>query len=140
MNEPPEEQPIVRAIDRLSDLIGEDIEMRRREAVERSRSEQQTAVERYARRHADDRPHQFSFLTFARAVPGLLAQFTATVPGEFWTVDSETAVVACPCGETPNVPFNSIRDCGCERIFAFTGREVRVANSPKGSSEPVRVD
>lgn len=135
-----EPEPLVEAVNRLGDLVAEDIDMRKREALSRQARESQTAVETFWKHRQDDRPHQFSYLTMARAVPGLLAEFSGTVPGEFWNEDSGEALVACPCGETPAVPFNAIRGCGCERIFAFTGRDVRVANSPKGQPEAVRVD
>lgn len=139
-DEPAQEASLTRALDRLGDLIDEDIEMRRREARRRAAEESQTAVDGYVRRRLDDRPHQYSYLTFARAVPGLLEQFTTTVPGDFWNEDSGEAIIACPCGGTPAVPFNSVRGCDCERVFAYTGREVRVANSPKETTEPARVD
>jgi hypothetical protein len=133
-------EPLVAAVSRLGDLMSEDIEMRKREALSGRAREDQTAVERYARRHSDDRPHQFSFLSFARALPGFLDQFVTEIPGEFWNEDDGQAVVACPCGGTPIVPFNAIRACECERFFAFTGRTVRVANSPKGREETAVVD
>lgn len=125
-----EAEPLAQAVNRLGDLISEDIDIRRREALSREARESQTAVETFWKHRTDDRPHQFSFLTFARAVPGLLGEFSGTVPGEFWNEDSGEAVIACPCGETPSVPFNSIRACECERIFTYTGRNVRVANGP----------
>lgn len=131
-----ETEPLTQAVNRLGDLIAEDLDMRRRQAY----AENQTDVETFWKHRADDRPHRLSYLTFARAVPGLLGQFEDIVPGEYWQEDSGEALVACPCGETPAIPFNAICGCQCERIFAFTGRDVRVANSPKGQPEVARVD
>lgn len=140
-----EPEPLVEAVNRLGDLISEEIEIKRAEADARRREQSQTDVESYMRRRSDDRPHPFSFLTFARAVPGLIEQFGVMVPGEFWNEDeldgARVAVVACPCGgEPPVVPFNSVLGCACERIFAFTGRNVRVANGPTGTPEAAVVD
>lgn len=91
----------------------------------------------------------FGFLSFAKAIPGFFDQF-APIPDEFWNKDADEdlsiAVVACPCGEEPSVGLNAMTECECERVFAFTGKGVRVANSPKGQTvnagpaEPQEVD
>lgn len=97
-----------------------------------------------------------------RVVPGLLAQFAKRVPGEFFLLDGDAAVVACPCGvdPPPRVPFNRILPCDtralevpplsrdprvpepeapplrCYRWFFFDGRNVRVMTDPSAPPRP----
>jgi hypothetical protein len=58
----------------------------------------------------------------------LLKNGAKSIPGEFWLVDEEHAIVACPCGEEPRVGLGNVHFCageGCNRIFFFIGSEVR---------------
>lgn len=88
-------------------------------------------------------PHRLGFLSYIKAVPGLADQFIE-IPPQFWNDDVEDGVrvgiIACPCKETPVVPLNELRVCGCQRVYAFIGRSVRVANRPgQYSEQPVPV-
>lgn len=71
-----------------------------------------------------------------RAVPWLLHYFDKEVPGSFWMLDGDEAVISCPCGHTPYVPFNVLVECDgpdCGRCFFFDGNRVRVARNAEGS-------
>lgn len=60
--------------------------------------------------------------------PFLLRNGAKSIPGEFWQVDEEEAVIACPCGEEPHVALGNYHFCtgeDCNRIFFFMGRDVR---------------
>lgn len=84
--------------------------------------------------HSDLR--RLNVATFA-ALPGFWDQFTGPIPAEFWQQDvddeGDVAVIACPCKpeDDPVVHLGSLKECACERVYAFTGRNVYVANSPK---------
>jgi hypothetical protein len=70
---------------------------------------------------------------------GMHRIFEREVPGEFWALDDDNAMVSCPCGETPCVPFESVAMCECERGYLYDGQAVKVAFSPKDQpkEEPV---
>lgn len=72
------------------------------------------------------------------AIPMMLAQFAGEVPEEMWTAkdwDGELAnliaVVACPCGEEPEVAQLGSARCKCGRAFLLAGDRIRVAFSPE---------
>jgi hypothetical protein len=91
-----------------------------------------------------------TMFTCAFPGPAWLAQFGRKVPDEFFSLDRNDeddeepiAVVACPCGGTPQVPVDGVRGCdGCARIFVFTGRDVLVADGDgEGpSTDLIRLD
>jgi hypothetical protein len=64
-----------------------------------------------------------------------MAPFTKTVPDEMWSAkewegDAEhdlIAVIACPCGEEPEVAQLATTVCGCGRVFILAGERVLVA-------------
>lgn len=61
-----------------------------------------------------------------------------TIPGEYWTLDTNddgfsVADVACPCRHTPRVLVGSLDTCECDRAYAFTGTDVYVFNPAKVS-------
>jgi hypothetical protein len=79
-------------------------------------------------------PRKVSVFTLLRAIPGLHGRFS-DIPESFWALDVNDAgyseaVVACPCGRSPRVELGTVRQCPCERFFAFLGARVMVANSP----------
>ncbi len=70
-----------------------------------------------------------------RGMPWLMGAFDKEVPSEFFQVDGDSAVVACPCKteDPPVVPFNVATRCdgdGCGRWFFFDSNRVRVAREP----------
>lgn len=81
-------------------------------------------------------PTRFNAIWAIRAVPGLAQQFSRIVPGDFWSRDidedgNEVALIACPCGEQPELHPANMMVCECERCYLNLGDEIRVANSPK---------
>jgi hypothetical protein len=73
-------------------------------------------------------PHVLGFMQYARAIPGLAAQFQTRVPPEFTAqVDIDVLDIACPCGLTPRLARNEIGECACGRVFARCGGAVHVA-------------
>jgi hypothetical protein len=78
-------------------------------------------------------PRRFSALTWVRAVPAVFDRFqirngASVVPPDFWNLDDNAAVIACPCGEQPVVPFARFHICSgedCGRVFLFFGDEIR---------------
>lgn len=54
------------------------------------------------------------------------------VPGEFWAQsDSDTRVIACVCGLSPEVKgWLEVTKCECGRAFVFDGDDVRVDRPP----------
>jgi hypothetical protein len=59
------------------------------------------------------------------------------VPPDFWTLDGQNAIVACPCGETPApLALGPMIECGCGRFFFFEGSDVWSFGSP-GHAEKV---
>jgi hypothetical protein len=92
-------------------------------------------------------PKRLSFLTFAKVVPGLASVFSRKIPPEFWSLDGNAAVIACPCGEEPVAILGVATFCGgtdwidedrerdderdgCGRAYLYDGQVVRVAFSP----------
>lgn len=73
-------------------------------------------------------PRRLGFTIMARAVPGLARQFAEPpakrVPGEFWQLDGDEAVVACPCGVEPRIRIDGVLACTCGRLFVFDGDDV----------------
>jgi hypothetical protein len=71
-----------------------------------------------------------------------MSHFDKEVPPDFWNEDAEAeravAVIACPCGESPEVKLHSTEFCtGCERVFWFLGDKVLVAKDPsRAEDEP----
>lgn len=81
---------------------------------------------------------RFTTLSALEAFPMLLAQFTGEVPEEMWSAkdwDGELAnliaVVACPCGQEPEVGQLGSTICECGRAFFLAGDRIRVAFSPE---------
>ena len=81
-----------------------------------------------------------NWLKLIRAVPQLVAgperAFKRQVPDQFFSFDTDAdgypvAVVACPCGETPEVPISRCVECECGRFYFGVGARVLVANSPQ---------
>lgn len=112
------------------------------ERREREKLEHERRQADYRRIGHRNEPRVLNLLDYNHATQGmLLGVFDREVPAEFWSLDGVTAVVSCPCGETPLVPVAVPRSCegeDCGRAFLFTGRVVRVAFSPaKTSAGPV---
>lgn len=76
-------------------------------------------------------PYPFTWLTFFRAVPGLVDQFARRVPSSFYAQDKSGVIVSCPCGEEPLVALVHSTECACGRVYLNLGDSVRVANSPQ---------
>lgn len=83
---------------------------------------------------------RFSAFTWLGAVPSVFSRFSieggaSSVPDEFWSLDelddgNRVAVIACPCGQSPVVPFSNFHICkgdDCARVFFNMGQEIRVA-------------
>lgn len=80
-------------------------------------------------------PHRLNAVGLAHAVPGLLAQFELLDSGR-WRRYQGAARIKCPCkGEAqlppskrPSAEPGRLLACeDCDRVYLFTGREVRVA-------------
>lgn len=77
-------------------------------------------------------PRPFRWSTFFQAVPQMREEFDREVPGEFWNIDvaedglTSIAMIACPCGESPQVEILRMNECDCGRFYLNTGRTVRV--------------
>lgn len=68
-------------------------------------------------------------------MPWALRAFQAEVPGEWFALDGDVAVIACPCkvDPPPAARFNVVTRCageGCGRWFFFNGSRVLVAKEP----------
>lgn len=98
--------------------------------VERSPND---AIAQQAQRSQQKPLRKFTGSTWMKVIPPRINRFllkngAKSIPGEFWAVDDEHAVVACPCGEEPRVGLGSFHFCtgeDCHRVFFFMGREVR---------------
>jgi hypothetical protein len=106
----------------------------REEKTKRDREPLSAAIEllRRAPRHTN-----FSHVT---NLPALVAPFQIVVPGNFWAHTGPDEVeVSCPCGEIPRMSSGVPLVCGgpdCPRAYLYTGKDVLVAFSPRGT-EPV---
>lgn len=123
------------------------------EAHRPSRARTQPASE--ARLDADGRerdalgrvvPSRLNWLKLIRGLPSLVAgpnrAFARRVPDSFFTLDAEedgtqVAVVACPCGQAPRIPFARCVECTCERFYLALRDRVLVANSPESTTSVV---
>lgn len=81
-------------------------------------------------------PHRLNAVGFARAVPGLLEQFSEELPHDNWRRYQGSARIKCPCqgdealppSERPAVEPGRLLGCDdCDRVFLFTGSAVRFA-------------
>lgn len=82
---------------------------------------------------------RFSALTWLQtAWPGFAMNFTGEVPESMWSVKDwngedlaeMVAVVACPCGQEPEVRQNGTSICSgenCGRVFMLLGDRIKVA-------------
>lgn len=122
---------LAEAVDRLA-AATEDATRIRREAAARELAERRERRERQRVGHRGDLK-RLSFLTMARAVPELAAQFSRKIPPEFWTLDGTTAIVSCPCKSTPAAAEGIPTSCACERSYLYDGQAVRVAGGPKAA-------
>lgn len=121
------------AVDRLAAAAEDTNAMRRAAAAAAARE----AREEKERRRIGSRSglRKLDFLTMARAVPGLAEQFAKKIPSEFWTLDDQTAIVSCPCGETPESEVGVPSSCSCDRIYLYDGEAVRVTYAPLVDNE-----
>lgn len=91
------------------------------------------ALAQRAQRSQQKPLRKFTGSTWMKVIPPSVNRFllrngAKSIPGEFWQVDDEEAIVACPCGEEPHVALGGLRFCAgedCHRVFFFMGREVR---------------
>lgn len=67
-------------------------------------------------------------------MPGIIGLFSKTVPDEMWATKEfagesadRIAVIACPCGEEPEVAQLASTICNCGRAFILAGDRVLVA-------------
>lgn len=79
-------------------------------------------------------PVRMGFIQFARVVPGLAALMAKRVPGDFWTqIDDGVWQVSCPCGKSPQLEWNVLHTCECNRVYVYLGGDVRVGYvTPEG--------
>jgi hypothetical protein len=95
----------------------------------------------------EGQPRRLSALALLLSVPSVARAFKA-IPWAYWTREvgqtqehdgsfTEVAVarVRCPCGQEPLVELGQLTECGCERFFAFGGRQVLSANPPTEVSD-----
>lgn len=80
-------------------------------------------------------PTKLNSIWAIRAIPGLARQFERKVPSEFWSQDADDeglpiAIIACPCGEEPQLRPAGMHVCECDRMYLSLGPEIRVGNSP----------
>lgn len=75
-------------------------------------------------------PRRLDVAMMARAVPEVAGQFfqecAKQVPPEFWQLDGDEAIIACPCEHDPHVGLQQLATCECGRMFVFDGDQVRV--------------
>lgn len=115
------------AIDNLRDVAAAQLEEMRDSAAARRHARLHTP-EFAAELAARARPLRHVSFASALVTPSLAVPFERTIPGSFWSqVDDGTAEVACPCKATPNLPLAIPQPCECERVYLYTGTEVRVA-------------
>lgn len=135
MNQAQALEALAAAVERAAVLL-ERVDRREEEALQDMR------LERSLRGPFRDL-HKLTSERLLVAVPGVLAEFTQQVPGEYWALDGDTATVACPCGAEPGVVRGHALKCpagekepDCNRWFLHAGMEVRVAHQ----LEPVQDD
>lgn len=70
-----------------------------------------------------------------------MGNFTGEVPEEMWTAKDWNgeladlvAIVACPCGEEPEVGQLGTTICKCGRAFLLAGDQISVAFGPKSET------
>jgi hypothetical protein len=72
-------------------------------------------------------PVRMGFMQMARATPAIAAAMATKIPGEFWAqVATGVVQVSCPCGKAPQVEWNLLRVCECNRVYVYIGGNVRV--------------
>lgn len=108
------------AVNRLADLVQEEQRERR---AERLRKEY---------RWMDAKPpRRMNLRAWLENVPGLPARFSKRVPAEmFMQVADQVVEVACPCGESHQVGFESLVLAKCGRGFIWDGQNVFVSPEP----------
>jgi hypothetical protein len=127
------------------------VELWQRDRRERARAEIERREEERRRKALEQgyvsEPKRLSFLACANAAPGLASIFSRKIPPEFWSLDTNTAIIACPCGETAMGELGVATFCGssdwidedrerdderdgCGRAYLYDGQAVRVAFSP----------
>lgn len=79
-------------------------------------------------------PRRLTSAFLLGTVPHYLAPFQREVPGNFWNVDGDHVVVACPCkvDPPPEIPFGHAREChgeDCGRWYLATPNSVLAANA-----------
>lgn len=83
------------------------------------------------------------WLWLLSSVPGFWDQFLQ-VPAAFWEPTAERvddgsvsiAVVACPCGQRPNVEADHVTHCDCQRSYLHLAGRVFVAFGPTQDPAP----
>jgi hypothetical protein len=97
---------------------------------------------RYVGRAGQGPLRRFTAVSGALAVPGFLGPFTKSVPEEMWAAKDWNgeaadliAVVACPCGQEPEVGQLASTICDCGRAFILAGDRVLVASERAAPKE-----
>lgn len=153
MNEPKPPSPAERQAAALEEIVGAVRELtgERRELFKAS--EAQRRFLKLEDEGYSSVPRRLHFGSFCKAVPGLASNFSRKIPPEFWSLDGESAVVACPCGEEPVIELGVATFCGgsdwidedrdrdderdgCGRAYLYDGQAVRVAFSPAKPPTP----
>lgn len=105
------------------------------ERVDRRMTRDDEAVElARAFRQPPKEPRRMTSAFLLSTVPHYLAPFQREVPGQFWWVEGEQVVVACPCkvDPSPSIPFGHARECpgeDCGRWYLVTPNVVLCANA-----------
>lgn len=134
-------------LERLGDLLDEDITLRRDASAERRG---QRVYDRASNGRAEPRDDRMgvvdiddhragTWMWMFKAFPAMMAELDR-VPETHWSSEFagdgeeqvQLASVRCPCGETPLVELHQMRPCACERQFLYLKPDgLYVANSPK---------
>lgn len=146
MSKPPSPQErLADATEALVDLERQNLRERQRDA--RARREEERRREEMRPGHRRPDLYKIPFLAYASAAPLLAEAFSRKIPPEFWSVDTDTALVSCPCGELATTELGIPSFCGgsdwvdedrprddekdgCGRAYLYDGMAVRVAFSP----------
>jgi hypothetical protein len=119
---------------RVADTLdGIDRRHRDDDGIDRRRAEFERAL---SRTHD---PRRLDLGMMCRAVPGLAAQIVENskpVPGEFWQLDGDEAIIACPCKLDACVAAQELQTCECGRMFAFDGDQVRAIPASFFAEQP----